>query len=208
MKKKAKQSAAAKAKHHAMKVELFIEAYMRSGGNGAKSYIEAGFKAKNADVAAVLASRLLRNDKVSKALDERREKLLSDSKLTSDEVMQDLARVVRFDPRKLYRPDGSLKLVPELDDDTARVLSAIEVVEKAGGMQITLPGAKAGDAPIVQHVAMYTKKVKWLDKNVAREQAHKHFGHYEKDNKQRGVDEVRALIAAVAENAAKFDVRP
>ena len=169
-----------KADSVASKKALFVEAYLSNGGIGAKAYRAAGYKAKTSHVAAEMASRMLRKPDIAKAIEKRRAELLAASKLTSDEVHQSMARALRFDPRKLFREDGSLKALPELDPDTADALAGFEVVEIAGGMKV---GASSGE-PTMQHVPMYTKKVKWLDKNTARDQAAKVHGLYEKDNEQ------------------------
>jgi phage terminase small subunit len=95
-----------------------------------------------------------------------------------------MARALRFDPRKMFREDGSLKTLPELDADTADALAGFEVVEMAGGMKVSTKDDGNGGTPALQHVPMYTKKVKWLDKNTARDQAAKVHGLYEKDNEQ------------------------
>lgn len=184
----------------AAKISLFVEAYIQNGGNGAQAYLAAGYRGKNVNVAAVCAHQLLRKSNVAALLAERRAQLLAASMLTSEEVMQDLANAKRFDPAKLFNEDGSLKRVQDMDLATRSSLSSIEVVEMAGGMKID-----AGDGA-VSHVPMYTKKIKWLDKNIVREQAHKVFGHYREDNKQKGAAAIAEMMALV--DASKFDVRP
>lgn len=90
------------------------------------------------------------------------------TEVTAAEVLRSCARAIRFDPRKLYNQDGSLKRLLDLDDDTADAITGFDVVEMAGG-----------------EVPTYTKKVKWIDKNTARDQLMKHFGLYEADNDQK-----------------------
>jgi hypothetical protein len=73
------------------------------------------------------------------------------------------------DVRRLYRPDGSLKPLAELDDDTRAGIANFEVDE------IRVDGA----------VVRRTTKIKFWDKNAALEIAMRHFGLYERDNTQR-----------------------
>lgn len=178
-----------KAESRAAKEVFFVNAYLSNGCNGAQAYRDAGFRAKNANVAAVEACKMLRKDSVVELIEARRAEDLAASKATADEVLQSATRVLRFDPRKLYRPDGSLKPMHELDADTADALAGVEVVEMAGGMEINLPSGgddgEGGSEGGVRHVPMYTKKVKWLDKNTARDQLMKHHGLYEVDNRQK-----------------------
>jgi|GEM_PF-1820185 len=102
--------------------------------------------------------------------------------------MRSLAQSIHFDPRKLFQPNGSLIPVHELDEDTAMALASFEVVEKAGGMAISC----GGDAT---YVPGFTKKVKWVDKNVALDKAARILGLY-KDKIEVGAadDFVTAML--------------
>lgn len=145
----------------------FAEAFLSNGGNKKQSAISAGFSPASAERQG---NRLSRDVRVLEILDKRRTEIAKANELSTDEIMLNMARALRFDPRKLYRQDGTLKPIHELDDDTALCLTGIEVVVK--------PGAD-GDAP------QFVKKIKWESKATSRDQALKVFGMYEKDNKQK-----------------------
>ncbi|MCH8506461.1 MAG: terminase small subunit [Ectothiorhodospiraceae bacterium] len=151
----------------ARKRARFIDAYIANGGNATDAAKTAGYSEKTA---YAQGHRLLKHAEVQRALVERQEKLAQKYELTVESVIQSLANAVHFDPRKLYKEDGSLKPIHELDDATADAITGLEVV--------TMGGEDAG-------VTLYTRKVKWLDKNTAREQAMKHLGQYQADNTQR-----------------------
>lgn len=170
----------------------FVEGLLIHNGNQTQAAIYAGYSKKGAEVRG---SELVRDRKVVELLDRRRNEQLEKSKLTADEVLQSLARAVRFDPRKLYNEAGELKHPTELDDETADVLSSIEVAEEYAGK---------GDE---RELVGYTKKLKWLDKNTAREQAMKHFGHYEVDNRQRAVPSVSIGRLTIGLDATKLRER-
>lgn len=146
--------------------KLFIEAYLTNGGNASQAAIAAGY---SPHTAGVTGSRLLKHAEVLAQLQQRRNALLSKLELTTESALKSLAQAVHFDPRKLYDASGGLKPVHDLDEDTAMALSGFEVTEEKDRGK----------------VVGFTKKVKWLDKNAAREQAMKHLGLYEQDNKQR-----------------------
>lgn len=138
---------------------------------------------------------MLKNVKVATLLQQRQAELALKYELTTESVIKSLAQAVHFDPRKLYDAGGNLKSVQDLDDDTAMALAGFEVTEEKGS------GDDRGK------VIGYTKKVKWLDKNQAREQAMKHLGLYKADNLQRtpldGVSrETLKLIQAKLRGAA------
>lgn len=146
--------------------KLFIEAYLTNGGNASQAAIAAGY---SPHTAGVTGSRLLKHAEVLAQLQQRRNALLSKLELTTESVLKSLSQAVHFDPRKLYDASGGLKPIHDLDEDTAMALSGFEVTEEKDRGK----------------VVGFTKKVKWLDKNAAREQAMKHLGLYEQDNKQR-----------------------
>ncbi len=79
--------------------------------------------------------------------------------VTQDRVLKELARLAFSDTRKFYRPDGTLKPISELDDDTAAALAGVEVV--------LVPG---NDEP------QYVKKIKLWDKKGGLELAMRHLG--------------------------------
>lgn len=208
----------------------FVEAYIANGENGTQAAIDIGLSPKSAHV---LASRLLKDVKVQALLSERRAEARAAFKFEANDALRSLAQAVHFDPRKLFHPDGTRKEIHELDDDTAMALASFETVEMVG---VRGPAKKLLMALKAGHLAedlepeeeleeqahggalkrthddgrlsLYTTKVKWYDKNVAREQAMKHFGHYEKDHQQAGDSAVRALLDAIALNAASIAVKP
>lgn len=162
----------------AQRIALFIEAYLSNGGNATQAAITAGYSAKTA---AQQASRLLRNVQVRTALDARRGTVMESAKLTTEAVLNQLRQTLFFDPRKLVREDGSPKSLHELDDDTAQALTGLEIEEIYDGT--------GKDRVYVGNL----KKFKWLDKNVARDQANKILGAYEKDNLQ-AKEKVKVLV--------------
>lgn len=172
--------------------KLFIEAYLTNGGNASQAAIAAGY---SPHTAGVTGSRLLKHAEVSAQLEQRRQALLSKLELNTESVLRSLAQALHFDPRKMFREDGSLKPVHELDDDTAMALAGFEVTEDFSGR-----GEK-------RELTGYTKKVKWLDKNAARDQAMKHLGMFREDNNQRNPlsdlprDMIKDLVAKLGGTA-------
>jgi phage terminase small subunit len=157
------------------RTKVFIECLLSNGENITQAALDAGFSPKSA---ASQGSRLLKKVKVRAELDRRRAELLAEHKITTDAVWRSLRQSLFFDPRKLFQESGALRPVHQLDDDTAMGLAGLEVVEMAGGAAI---GGPEG----IVHVPMFTKKVKWSDKNAARDQAARMLGMFSADNNQR-----------------------
>lgn len=187
---KAKASSAKGSAEH--RRALFIEAYIRNGGNGKQAAIEAGFSPKTAEQQA---SRLLRQVKVFEQMTERRAQVLAEAQqktqITAEEILESMARDVRFDPAKLYRDDGSMKGMLELDQDTRLALRGIEFDEI---------GLGEGEN---RKVIGRTAKVKFPEKTAAREQGFKHFGLYKKHQEQMGRAAGKAAGEAAGEAAGR-----
>lgn len=145
--------------------KTFAEVYIANGGNATDAAIKAGYSAKTA---YSQGQRLLKNVEVAETVKGRRESLMKKYELTSELVTRSIVQELSFDPAKLYGPDGGLKAITDLDEDVRMALTAIEFE------QIGSP-----DAPV------FVRKVKWASRGVAREQAMKFLGMFEKDNKQR-----------------------
>jgi phage terminase small subunit len=168
-----KSKEAVKARH-----DLFIEAYVENGGNGAEAARAAGYSGSNL-VLSQSASRALACPYVQEELAKRRAALSEKYALRSDDVIKSIAQAIYFDPRKLFNQDGTLKAIHELDDDTALMIASVETVQVG-----------SEDSPAI------VKKIKWESKATARDQAMRHLGLYEKDNRQR--TDPQAVLNAMA----------
>lgn len=159
----------------------FVEEYLANRRNGKQAYKKLHPKATDR-TAEVKASQLLRKDKVAAYLAEREQQALGKAQLTTDRVLQELARLAFFDLRRLYNEDGTLKAPHELDDDTAAALASIETEELFEGR---------GENR--EHVGTL-RKVKSFDKGGAIRDAMKHLGLFEKDREQLGKAIGKAIL--------------
>lgn len=173
MKPKTPVKAGTSKKAAADRQQAFIDAYLTNGRNGTQAAITAGFSAKSAHVTA---SQLLKDPKVAGAVAIRVENAQAITGLTVERTLQEVARLAFFDSRKLFRPDGSMIPVHELDEDTAAAVAALEHDD------ITI-----GEGATLKTVGT-TRKLKFHSKTTALEMGMRHLGLYEKDNRQRGPD--------------------
>ena len=105
------------------KQELFCAEYCIDG-NGKRSAIAAGYSPKTADKQA---SQLLDIPRIQEEIKRRGQKICNKLEISAEKVLQELAKLAFFDPRKFYNTDGSLKHPTELDDETAMALAGMEV---------------------------------------------------------------------------------
>lgn len=127
---------AKKAKGLTPKEEIFVREFLASG-NATKAAIAAGYSPASA---GVTGSKLLKKAKVSAELTNLRKKLLDKLEISAEKVLQGLAELAFFDPRKLFEQeirkseDGKstetrdvLKSITDLDDVTVRALQGFEI---------------------------------------------------------------------------------
>lgn len=136
------------------------------------------------------ASELAAHPKVSPRVAELKALIAEKAMLTASDVLKEGMRLATFDVRRLYRPDGSLIPIHELDDDTARCIQGVDIHEEYEG--------QGRDRVFVG----YVKKYKVADKNAALEKLFKHFGLYERDNNQK-TSPIEELARAITGQVVK-----
>jgi len=122
----------AKGKSHVKakaKLESFARQYVINHLNGQQAAIAAGFAPKSARItAAKLLAKANVQERIASLLAAQIKKL----DVTVERTLCELARCAYLDPRTLFRADGSLKRIIELDDDTAACIAAVEMGGRGG----------------------------------------------------------------------------
>lgn len=147
------------------KQERFVQEYLIDL-NATQAAIRAGYSQRTA---RQIGDENLSKPDISAAIQAAKAARSERTHITQDRVLQELARIAFFDLRKLYREDGSLKAMHELDDDAAAVLAGVEVVETQGN-------AEFGGEDGARHIPEFVKKAKVFDKNTALTLAMRHLG--------------------------------
>lgn len=109
--------------------QMFVAEYLANGMNATQAAIKAGYSAKTAESQAC---RLLRNVKVAEEIGARAEKVLAKREITAERVLDEIAKMAFFDPRKLFRADGALVPIAELDEECAAAIAGVDVKELFG----------------------------------------------------------------------------
>ena len=145
---------------------IFASEYISNGQNATQAAIVAGYSPKTA---GSIGHALLKNLEIKAILGKANAEAARISGLSVERTLMEIARLAYSDPRNLYREDGTLKAIHELDDDTAATIASVEIDE------IGSDGSVIG----------VTRKIKHWDKNAALEKAMKFHGLYAQDNVQR-----------------------
>lgn len=141
--------------------------------NATRAYVAAGYSENGASVGA---SKLLANAKVAAEVAKKTQKIANKLEITAEKVLQELAKLAFFDPRKFFNEDGSAKLIHELDDDTAMALAGMDVMELFEG---------SGDQ---KHAYGLMKKFKLVDKGQNLERLGKHLKLFTDKTELSGAD--------------------
>ena len=161
------------------KQERFVAEYLANGLNATKAAISAGYSEKTAQVQG---SRLLSNVMVAAAVEGKTNQLMGKLEVTSELVVQEIAKLAFFDPRKLFNDDGSMKLISEIDDHSAAALAGFDVCELFDG---------TGDQ---KHAYGLLKKVKLADKSRNLEMLGRYFKLFTGDKDDLDVERITTIL--------------
>lgn len=130
--------------------------------NATRAYKAAYKSCRKDETANVNGSKLLRNTKVQEYIAEKQQEMQERNKITQDTIIQELAKIALFNIKDIYNEDGTLKKVTELDDDTAKAISGVKILQKAGAMKIIL--SKTNDKTkalelLGKHLGMFKENV-------------------------------------------------
>lgn len=147
------------------KQEVFCNEYIKDF-NATRAYKIAYPGCKKDSTANVNGSKLLRNTKVQEYIEQLKENLKAEGKITQEMIIQELAKIGFSDIRKLYTEHGRLKNIQDIDDSTASAISSIESFEEYDG--------RGNDREYIGD----TKKIKMYSKEKALELLGKQIGMF------------------------------
>ena len=122
-------STIAAAKKLTPKQKAFVSEYLIDK-NATQAAFRAGYSKKTA---YSMGQENLKKPEIKRAIQKAMQKREERTEITQDRVLLEYARIAFFDPRKLFRSDGSPKPIEELDTDTAAALAGLEVREEFEG---------------------------------------------------------------------------
>lgn len=140
--------------------------------NATQAAIRSGYSKRSA---GEQASRLLRDVRIQKVVQEEKDARARRTEVSVDRVLEEYARIAYQDHRIFYNSDGSLKKIRELDDTAAAILSGSEVAE-------TFQEGATGPTRVL------TSKIRTWSKDKALDALSKHLGIFEKHNLQQQVN--------------------
>lgn len=147
--------------------------------NASRAY-KAAYKSCKSDLTArTNASKLLTKTNIQKYISEKQKEIEERTEITQKKIIQELAKIALFNIKDIYNENGTLKKVTELDDDTAKAISGVKILQKAGAMKISL--SKTNDEIPIEHIPEQTVEFKTNDKTRALELLGKHLGMFKEN---------------------------
>lgn len=147
------------------KQKRFCQEYIQDY-NGAQAAIRAGY---SEGTAKEQASRLLTNVNVQEYLSSLQKEQQERTGINADMVIKELAKIAFSDISRVFTADNAIKPMVHIEPEDSAAIQAMDIAE-----------IKMEDMVIGE-----TKKIKMYDKLRALDSLAKHFGIYEKDNKQK-----------------------
>lgn len=147
--------------------------------NASRAYKTAYKSCKSDLTARTNASKLLTKTNIQKYISEKQKEIEERTEITQKKIIQELAKIALFNIKDIYNENGTLKKVTELDDDTAKAISGVKILQKAGAMKISL--SKTNDEIPLEHIPEQTVEFKTNDKTKALELLGKHLGMFKEN---------------------------
>lgn len=113
------------AKKLSARESAFVDEFLKDF-NATAAARRAGYKATTDGAMRVAAYKVLHREHVAAELARRREVVATRNDLTTDRIIRGLLRIAEADVRKVFRADGGLKDLQDLDDDTAAAIAGVE----------------------------------------------------------------------------------
>lgn len=175
------------------KQEAFCQ-YVAGGDTYADAYRKAyDAKKMGTNTIYVKASQFMDQDKIRVRVDEVRKEVVERNHVTIDEVLNELANWIRFDPLDIVDPDtDAVKRLADMDKRARMSLAEIQVTElfeNVPNIDGKKERTKVGEL----------KKIKFVDKRATAEMFMKKFGQYvdEKNDVSSNLDAIKEIIEQI-----------
>ncbi len=150
-----------------LKQEMFCQKYIECDGNQSEAYRQS-YDCKNCSPHVINneSGLLMKHEGVAARIEELTELRLKRHQTTVDRVIAEYAKIAFLDPKKVFYPDGRLRPLDEMDNDTAAAIGGIEIVEQEiedSGITNTVKKIKLVDKKgaldsLAKCLAMFTEK--------------------------------------------------
>ncbi len=130
----------------------FVAEYLKDQ-NGTQAAIRAGYSPRTANEQAC---DLLAKPSIRAAVDKKLAEITASAGITRERVLRGLMNIAEFDPRKLYREDGTMRPMNELPAEIALAISTMESDDRDGELKKVKPCDKVKSLELLgKHLKMF-----------------------------------------------------
>lgn len=176
----------------------FCQLYLETG-NATQSYLDAGYKAKNADVAGTLAARLLGNDRVRAYISAERDRLRQSGKVKLDDLLAKNAEIAFSNMDDVvFVEDGRLQIKDGVSLNQFDGVGATYTVSESRSEKMDSKGGSASSESTSETKSFTLKRP---DRLKALDQLAKLIGAYDSDKDPSGTtlaSSAERVLAALA----------
>lgn len=142
------------------KQDLFVKEYLKDL-NKTQAYIRAGYKAKNENVAAASAAKLLRNPKIQEKIQAAMKEREKRTEITQDRVLKEIANLAFTDRTGIVNLKNNNLIIKNFDELTPEQKACISgVKETKHGIEVTFYNKEKALEMLGRHLGMFNDKVK------------------------------------------------
>lgn len=176
------------------KQENFCQA-VAIGDTYADAYRKA-YSTKNQKVGTIYtsSSKLMDDPKIFQRVAQLRAKILQKNEMTVEELLEQMAEWMRFDPLQIIDPENDcVKFMHEMDKQTRMSISEVKIMEMFESVQV--PGEKRKTKAKVGEI----KTIKFYDKTKVADMFMKKFGQYitTVNVKSDEISEIKDMISEI-----------
>jgi phage terminase small subunit len=144
------------AKPLSRRAKRFVAEYLLDH-NGTQAAIRAGYAPSGA---RALASKMLSNVVVAKAVDDAEAQILQSNQVTVARIVRELALIAFLDPANILDDSGRLLPLSSLPPDIRRALPALDLAESPNGARrVRWTGKLNALIALAKHMSMFTNRI-------------------------------------------------
>lgn len=159
------------------KYKLIIDEWFKLGLKDTAEAYKVYYPKSKDTTARVNFSQIKSIPEIKQYIAKKHEEIQERNKVTIDECVSALAKMMRFDIADLYDEKGALKTIHDIPEETRLAIAELSTYEEFDFSEEE------------KNLIGFTKKLKTIDRKGVIVELMKHLGGYEKDNAQK-VDKI------------------
>ena len=112
---------------------LFVAAYLGNGFNASRAARAAGY---SESTAAHQSTRLARNPKLARIVAQQAQKEMARREITAERVLEEMAKLAFFDPRRIFDANGNLLPPSQMGEDEAAAIAGLDLRQMQDGSEM------------------------------------------------------------------------